>query len=212
MNQTLTDIADWHSRKLAALWLAEGCTSEDASALLALDWPLIWSSITKESLSKILPGTGKVYKIIDARSELPPESHKGNVSYIYNVARPLTSSATSLLQDRRAAELENILEGWVGSIVIVGAPGREIKPLFQALSPSAVLYHIGSRNADLVGDQLAKAILETENADDNSNSLQLKNAKLITLDSALLEPISDSWDLLTTQKLRSPTPITQQDL
>ena len=207
----MTEIAKWHSQKLAALWLTEGCSLEDASALLALDWPLIWSSIKEASLTQLLKSTNRVYKVIDARADLPPEAHKGNVSYIYNVARSFGSTPQSLLKNRRAAELENMLEGWVGSIVVVGTPDREISSLFEALAPSALLFQIATRDVHLTGSQLAENIRYNEAAEARSNALQLKNSRKVALDNTLLDPISDSWDLLTIERLQPSTAITQQD-
>lgn len=214
MAELIETIRDWRHRNLAALWITASCDPEDAAALLSLDWALTWSALPLDRRRQALSSMEGRYQLIRSRAELPPEGRSGGLRFLYDVSRGEGTSAAALVQTRRAAELENLVEGWAGVLVVAGDLPDELRDLLDAFAPAVEVYVVGSSaGAEATRDvrSLARSLRDAEPTPENRYTLDLKDAPDVQVDPALIEPLGHAWELLTRDTV-TPHPIAQEDL
>jgi hypothetical protein len=210
MGDAIEAIREWRRRNLAALWIAPACSPETAAMLLSLDWPVVWTALAADGLEQTLSSMRGRYQLIRSRNHLPPEGRSAGLRFLYDVSR-----GSGLVQGRRAAELENLLDGWAGAIVVGGEMTSELRELIEAFAPTNEVYELGSPAGPpelLDVAQVVGALVEDERSAEAGLTLDLKDASGVPLDSELLEPLRDAWQLLTRDVVHPSGRIVQQDL
>ena len=210
MDKSFVEIRRWRQRSQAALWIAADCGVSDAKALLSLDWPLVWSALPSQSLSRALENARDRYHVIKSRAEVPPEGRSGGLRFIYDVERGDVSTVAAQLRARRAAELENLLEGWVGAILVAGQLAEDILKIIEVLAPSATVFRVEAGSGSS-GAELAEWLARAEEVPGDHEAIDLKDALGVRFDRELLEPISDAWELLTKRIVSPNQEIEQED-
>lgn len=153
------------------------------------------------------------YQLITSRAELPPEGRSSRIRYLYDVGRDRSLTSAALLKARRAQELENLIEGWMGALVVVGGESNELAALLSALAPQVVIFHVPAAECDAydAASALAKALKEAERHLDGHSTLDLKDAPGISVDPVFLTPLLDAWEILDREVIHPTLPITQGD-
>ncbi|UFI03124.1 hypothetical protein [Roseibium aggregatum] len=214
----MQDIADsvheWRRSSQAALWLTEDCDANSAGDLVEIGWARVWSAVSPQALEQSNSERNSRLQFLHSRNEVPMEGAHRGIQFIYNTSREVVGAETADLRRRRAEEMENIVEGWRGAIVVIGKLSDQLAELFRSLAPTAQIFVIDSDDAEsrasLVQDFL-KILQSLENLVADEDALALKGTPNLQIDAEYMEPLSHSWEIITKGILNSGGKVTQED-
>ncbi len=214
MQDIVDGVHEWRRSRQAALWLTEDCDANSAGALVEIGWVRIWSAVSPQALEKSHSGRNSRLQFLHSINDVPMEGAHRGIQFIYNTSREVVGAETADLRRRRAEGLENLIEGWRGAIVVVGRLSDQIDELFRSLAPNSQIFVIDSddveNRASLVQNFLS-TLESLENRVADEDALALKDAPSLQIDAEYMEPLSQSWEIITKGILNSGRKVTQAD-
>ncbi|WP_422372629.1 hypothetical protein [Hoeflea sp.] len=214
MQDIVGSVHEWLRRRQAALWLTEDCDVESAGALIQIEWARVWSAVPPRALDQWNSDRRIRLKFFNSRSDVPMDGANRGFQFIYNTSKETVGAEPVGLRRRRAEEMENFVEGWRGAIIVVGHLSEPLDDLFQSLAPSATVFVIdaedAARRAELVQDFLTN-LRFLEGATVDEDTLALRDAPNLKLDAEYMEPLAQSWEIITKGILNSGSSVTQAD-
>jgi hypothetical protein len=191
-------------------------------------WKVIWSEIDPDRLQRLLDNIhGRVPRIIDNKDNAPPPGTGSDIIFVYDVSVPTQGPTQDVFRKRRrAAELENEVEGWSGLLVYAGRADQSAKwlELIGALAPTATVLLdepsavSGFPPSALVPVlwtggllQLFEKTSEYLRERERHGVLDLKDAVGVEFDPAKVESMGEGWELLTRRHISLPTTLMQTD-
>ncbi len=210
MDLEISELRSWRRRKQATLWLTEKCDLDCAKALLSLSWSQIWSALPLDALKTIQTR----HKILHSRAEVPPDGFSHGFEFIYNISRASVGPESAIIRERRAAELENLLEGWLGGIVVAGSMDGSGFEVLEALAPKADFFRLSCEETErskVQIESLVESLLVGEETDRDEDRLSLKDAPNVSFENSLMAPLDDAWELITRRLLRQNEKVTQAE-